>query len=209
MNVLELQNVHKRLGRRVVLAGASLAFSGPGVLALRGENGAGKSTLLRLVAGILQTDDGRILIDGKDLDRDRVGALGALGYVPEAADLPPQLTVRELAALVASLKRTSVADDATVARLGAAEVLDRPLGALSLGQRRRALLLAALASDPPLLALDEPSNGLDVEGVRMLIDLLKERTRNGRAAIVATHDREFADEIATEHAELTSGMLRR
>ncbi len=207
MIALELRDVHKRLGRRVVLAGASRVFAGPGVLVVRGENGAGKSTLLRLVAGILQTDAGTILIDGKDLDRDRVGALGALGYVPEAADLPPELTVRELAALVASLKRCAPADDAIVERLGARDLLDRPLGKLSLGQRRRALLLAALVGDPPLLALDEPSNGLDMEGVAMLVELLKERTAKGRAAIVATHDREFADAIATERAELAGGVL--
>jgi ABC-type multidrug transport system ATPase subunit len=209
VSALVLDGVDKRLGRRVVLAGASLIFDGPGVLALRGENGAGKSTLLRLVAGVIQTDAGRIRIDDKDLDRDRVSALAALGYVPEAAELPPLLTVRELTALVVSLKRCAPAGDALALRLGADAILDRPLGALSLGQRRRALLLAALVGDPALLALDEPSNGLDVEGVRMLIDLLKERSERGRAAIVATHDAAFADAIATERAELVGGKVVR
>ena len=140
--------------------------------------------------------------------RDRVRALRALGYAPESAELPPSLTAGELVALVASLKRCAAPAPSLVERLGAETLLERPLGALSLGQRRRVLLLAAWVGDPPLLALDEPSNGLDPEGVLVLADLLRERTRNGKAAVVATHDAAFADAIATAHLELADGILR-
>src|SRR5262249_21628906 len=132
-------------------------------------------------------------------------ALRHVGYAPEAAELPPHLGVGELVALVAALKRCSLPPAALVERLGVGPLLKQRLGALSLGQRRRAGLLAALVGDPELLLLDEPTNGLDADGIAMLAGLLREREEAGRAAMVATHDRAFIARVAVAEVEIRAG----
>lgn len=205
--ILTTTGVSKRYGGRVVVDSVSLRFQGPGVLVVRGENGAGKSTLLSMIAGVLAPDAGRIAIGGHDLGSARERALRGLGYAPDRLDLPPELTTFELARLVTILKKAVPPPAALVERTGARAFWNDRLGALSLGQRRRAALLVATIGDPALLVLDEPTNGLDVGGLDMLAALLVERVAEGRSAIVATHDTGFADRIASAIVELSSGRL--
>lgn len=206
--ILETTSLTKRYAGRLVVASVSLRFPGPGVLVIRGENGAGKSTLLSMLAGVLTPDSGRILLAGHDLGRDRRRALQSIGYAPDRLDLPPELTTRELVSLVTTLKNTAPAPESLLERLGARPFWNDRLGALSLGQRRRTALLLALLGSPPLLILDEPTNGLDAGALDMLAGLLRERTAAGGSAVLATHDTAFADRIADARAELHGGRLR-
>jgi ABC-2 type transport system ATP-binding protein len=205
--ILSTTSLTKRYGGRLVVSGASLRFEGPGVLVVRGENGAGKSTLLAMIAGVLAPDSGQILIAGNDLAGHREGALRHLGYAPDRLDLPPELTTAELASLVTTLKRAAPPEKALIERVGARAFWGDRLGALSLGQRRRAALLVACIGDPSLLVLAEPTNGLDAGGLDMLAELLRERVALGRSAIVATHDAAFAERIAGARVELCGGRL--
>ncbi|MFO0586128.1 MAG: ABC transporter ATP-binding protein [Polyangiaceae bacterium] len=205
--VLEIADVVKRYAGRLVLDRATFRFEGPGVLVVRGDNGAGKSTLLSIVAGALSADAGRVAVCGRDLGADRVGALRKLGYAPDRMELPLELTTFELLSLVAALKGVAPPGDAWIDRIGARSFLGDRLGALSLGQRRRAVLLAALTGDPSLLVLDEPTNGLDLAGLAMLRALLRERTEQGHSTVLATHDAVFAAEVADARVELSEGRL--
>lgn len=205
--LLEVRGVRKRLGGRWVLDGVSLEWPGPGVIVIAGENGAGKSTLLRIVAGILAADEGTVTIAGSMLQRRRELALAHLGYAPDSGELPPYLTPNGLVALIATLKRAARPSPALIERLGVGSFLDQPLGSLSLGQRRRASLLAALTGDPELLVVDEPTNGLDAEGRAMLVALLQEREAAGGASLIATHDGPFIEAIARECHDLAQGKL--
>ncbi|HEX2574557.1 MAG TPA: ATP-binding cassette domain-containing protein, partial [Polyangia bacterium] len=138
---LEIERLRKWLGGRRVLDGLELVCEGTGVHAILGANGTGKSTLLRIVAGVLEPDGGAVRLDGRRLDvGDRAG-LRHLGYVPEAADPLPHLTVGELLALVTALKRAAAPRAELVERLGVQPTLGQRIGTLSLGQRRRAGLL--------------------------------------------------------------------
>jgi ABC-2 type transport system ATP-binding protein len=202
---LVVTDVRKILGGRPALEGVNIVWDRPGSLVVFGENGAGKSTLLRVVAGVLAADAGEVSLFGHRLSTSRVAALRHVGYAPEATDLPPQLGVGELIALVAALKGAPRPPPALAERLGVAPLLGKRLGALSLGQRRRAGLLAALVGDPDLLLLDEPTNGLDAAGIAMLVELLGERAAAGRAALVATHDRPFIERVAAETVEIRAG----
>jgi ABC-2 type transport system ATP-binding protein len=202
---LVVANVRKLLGGRLALDGASIVWDRPGTLVVCGQNGAGKSTLLRVVAGVLAADAGEVSLFGHRLAVARLAALRHVGYAPEAADLPPHLGVGELLALVAALKGAPRPPPALVERLGVSPLLGKRLGALSLGQRRRAGLLAALVGDPDLLLLDEPTNGLDAAGVATLAELLDEHRAGGCAALVATHDRPFIERVAAASVEIRAG----
>ncbi|EYF04543.1 ABC transporter ATP-binding protein [Chondromyces apiculatus] len=204
---LDLDGVRKRFGGREVLRGAALRAD-PGTLcALVGSNGVGKSTLLGVVAGILEPDAGTVTLDGASLLGRNAPARKRLGYVPESAAAPPHLAVRELLALVAALKHAALPADDLLERVGARATLDQLVGSLSLGQRRRACLAAALVGDPTLLVLDEPTNGLDPAGMTMLAELLREHAARGGIALVATHDLSFTEAIAARSVHLVGGCV--
>jgi ABC-type multidrug transport system ATPase subunit len=205
MTLLAVRGVRKLLGGRWALDGFDVTWDRPGTLVVFGENGAGKSTLLRVVAGILQADAGEVEIAGHRLTTARVLALRHVGFAPEASDLPPHLGVGEMVALVAALKRCGRPGPALIERLGVGPLLEKRFGALSLGQRRRAGLLAALVGDPALLLLDEPTNGLDAEGIETIATVLREREAAGQAALCATHDRAFIARVAAEVVEIRAG----
>jgi len=205
---LVIAELKKLLGGRLVLDGASLSAGRGEAVAIFGDNGAGKSTLLRILAGVLDADRGHATLDGASILGSRAPARAHVGYVPEAADAPAHLSPRELAALVAALKRVSLPDEALVDRLGLRAYWDRPFGGLSLGQRRRSCLCAALLGDVRLLLLDEPTNGLDAAGVRELAALVRERREADTTVLVATHDPGFAEAIAATRVRLSAGKLR-
>jgi ABC-2 type transport system ATP-binding protein len=205
--MLSVERLSKLLGGRKVLDEVTFDMSPGQTLALFGQNGAGKSTLLRILAGVVDADAGRATLGGDSLLDHRGAGRARIGYVPEAADAPPHMTPRELVALIASLKQTSLPDESLYTRLGIDSYADQLLGSLSLGQRRRSCLAAALVGDVRLLLLDEPTNGLDVSGVSMLADVLGEHARAGGYAVVATHDEAFAGMTNARRVRLIAGRV--
>jgi len=204
---LAIHNLDKRLGTREVLRGISLSMQADEVLVILGPNGSGKSTLLRLVAGIWEPDGGRIEVDGNPLSDGRLQARRLLGYVPDSADPLPDLLVEELISLVSKLKQAPLPAPALIDQLGVTPYLGQRLGSLSFGQRKRACLLSALIGNPVLLLLDEPSNGLDPEGVAMVIELIKSRKQEGLATLLATNDKPFAAGLPGRCLRIESGQL--
>src|SRR5690606_7299289 len=118
--------------------------------AITGENGAGKSTLLRILAGVLSPDAGAATLAGEPLIGRGARGRRRIGYVPEAADPPGRLSGRGVLDLVAALKRAPSASAELRHRLGLGPLLSRPIAAMSLGQRRRLCLAAALIGEPAL-----------------------------------------------------------
>ena len=175
--VLEMTGVTKRLGGRPILAGVDLSCAAGELALVLGENGAGKSTLLRIAAGIVEPDAGAVTIGGEPLAGGGVSARARLGYAPDTADAFPELSVRELIALVVALRGAAAPAEALRERLGVAEIWHQRLRTLSFGQVKRSYLLAALVGAPPLLILDEPSNGLDPAGMKEVRDLVRELGR--------------------------------
>lgn len=204
---LLVSGIGKLLGGRHVLEDVSFEVPPGRTLALFGQNGAGKSTLLRILAGVMDTDFGSATLDGDTLLEGRLAGRTRVGYVPEAADAPPHMTPRELLALVASLKRTGFPDSALLNRVGIQAYADQIVGSLSLGQRRRTCLAAALVGDVRLLLLDEPTNGLDSSGVRMLVDVLSDHSRAGGISVIATHDEPFATAMNAQRLRLVDGRI--
>ena len=142
--ILDVVGLRKRFGGREVLRGVTFSCASPENAVLLGSNGAGKSTLLRILAGVIEPEEGSATLDGASLlARDPV-IRARIGYVPEGADPPQHLTIAELLALVAALKRAPPLSPDLIDRLAVRPLLDQPIQSLSLGQRRRACLAAAL-----------------------------------------------------------------
>ncbi len=200
--VIEAARLRKRRGGRLVVEDVSFAVARGEVAALVGVNGAGKSTILSMVAGALSPDGGWIAVTGATSGRRR-----QLGYVPEAADPPGQLTGGELLALAAALRGAAALDEATRARLGVDALAGQRIERMSLGQRRRVCLAAALVGDPPALVLDEPDNGLDVDGLDALVALIAAATARGAAVLVATHDPAVRERLGAREILLEGGRL--
>jgi len=210
--ILSLHGVDKRLGGRAVLTGVTFACAAGEVAAITGENGSGKSTLLRIAVGLVEPDRGNVTIGGLPVTGASGQARALLGYLPDATDVLPELSVAELIALVQTFKRVggSTGDAAVAtlrARVGADEIWQQRLATLSFGQRKRALLLAALVGAPPLLVLDEPTNGLDGGGTRLIRDLVDDRRQSGRATVVATNDAHLVEELSATRWQLAGGRL--
>lgn len=207
VEVLQVRELCKRRGRRMVIDELSMTCESGEITILTGDNGAGKSTLLALVGGVLSADRGSITIAGTDLRLRPRAARQSLGYVPEAANPPGYMTGAELYALVCRLKGAAPLSAETSQALGLERLTHARIERLSLGERRRVCLGAALIGEPSLLVLDEPTNGLDLGGVATLLEILRERKARGAAILIATHDRVFADEVADIRLHLRDGQF--
>lgn len=156
----------------------SLRAENGSITGLLGANGAGKTTTLRMLAGLMQPDSGRLLIDGRDVRLQRAAALAQLGMLSDARGLYPRLTARENIVYFARLHGLSDAHAQTRADLLAdlldmRPLLDRATEGFSQGERVKTALARALVHDPANIVLDEPTNGLDVQATRALRETLR------------------------------------
>ena len=200
-NLVNLEDVHKSFGRRPLLDGVSLGIGVGERVGVVGRNGGGKSTLLQVMAGIEPADLGRVT---------RASGL-RLGLLSQSADIDPRHTVREHVLADSPNQdwvRQAATRDVLEHLLGGFDdaVLDRELGQLSGGERRRAELARLLISDLDLLLLDEPTNHLDLEAVFWLAQYLN--AQRDLAVVVVTHDRWFLDEVGLRMWEVVDGSVQ-
>jgi len=193
---LSLTAVCKSYGRKTVLDDVTQSFP-PGLTLLVGPSGAGKSTLLRILATAEKPTRGMLAWDGAALPGARGALRRVLGYAPQAVDLPEDLTAREFALHMASLKGLNAreADAQFVAvsdAIGLHADINNRISSFSGGMRRRLIFAQALLGAPQLLALDEPTAELDGETARKLSALVLERAREA-VVVMTTH---LADELA-------------
>jgi ABC-2 type transport system ATP-binding protein len=161
------------------------------IVGFLGPNGAGKSTTLRVVAGFLGATAGRVTLAGYDITENPTEARAAVGYMPEAVPLYPEMRVREYLAFRAELKRVPrkkrrEAVDKAMRRSRVHGVADKLIGHLSKGYRQRVGLADALVAEPPILVLDEPTAGLDPNQIREVRALVRDLAKE-HAVLVSTH----------------------
>jgi ABC-2 type transport system ATP-binding protein len=210
--MLQMRGVRKSYRGTPALAGVDLEIRQGQVLALLGPNGAGKTTLVSLVAGLLRPDAGTIHVGGADVARNLSTIRQAVGLAPQDLGLYLPLTGREnlsffgeINGLTGRALTRRIEDLADLFRLE--HLLDRPAHAMSGGEQRRVHTAIALIHDPPLLLLDEPTAGVDVETRRAVLSAVRQMAQRGAAICYTTHYMPEVEDLDATVAILDRGRV--
>jgi ABC-2 type transport system ATP-binding protein len=190
---IETTGLMKRYGDFVAVDGLSLAVREGEVFGLLGPNGAGKTTTILMLLGLTEPSAGQARILGCDPTREPLKVKSLVGYLPDAVGFYEDLSARENLMFTAELngiprKVAAPRIDALLERVGLAEVRDKPAGQFSRGMRQRLGIADVLIKNPRLVILDEPTIGLDPDGTRALLDLIRELSHeDGITVLLSSH----------------------
>jgi len=199
-----------RTPERTALKGIDMTIPSGSLFGLLGPNGAGKSTLINIMAGLVTKTAGTVRVWGRDIDADPRGARSAIGVVPQELNIDPFFTPRELLDLHAGLygvPKSERRTDAILAAVGLSDKADAYARTLSGGMRRRLMVAKAMVHAPPVLVLDEPTAGVDIELRRMLWDQVRALNRAGTTVLLTTHYLEEAEELCDTIAIINHGAV--
>jgi ABC-2 type transport system ATP-binding protein len=211
--VIEFDHVTRTYATKTAVSDLSLAIPRGELFALLGPNGAGKTTTIRMLVGLLRPSRGTIRVCGYDVVKDPRHAHLHIGYVPDEPCLYDKLTGREFLWFIADMfgmPRHLAAQriDREIEHFELAEFADDLAESYSLGMKQRLVFAASLMHDPDVLILDEPMVGLDPRSVRIVKDLLQERTREGMTVFMSTHTLAMAEELADRIGIMVRSQLR-
>ena len=208
---IKINGIHKSFGSLHALKGIDLIIEQGEFFALLGPNGAGKSTLISILAGLIKPSSGDISVMGFDVVNQYQQARQLLGVVPQELVFDPFFNVREMLRFQAGYFGRGPENDAWVDEvlegLGLADKAHTNMRQLSGGMKRRALIAQALAHKPPVIVLDEPTAGVDVELRQMLWEFIKKLNRDGHTIILTTHYLEEAEQLCKNIAIIDKGQI--
>jgi ABC-2 type transport system ATP-binding protein len=208
MSAIEIRNVRKRYKDLQALKGVSFTVEQGEFFGLLGPNGAGKTTLISILAGLARADEGSITVHGHHVVDDFRLARRALGVVPQELVFDPFFTVRETLRLQSGyfgLKNNDKWIDEVMENLDLSPKADVNMRALSGGMKRRVLVAQALVHKPPVIVLDEPTAGVDVELRQTLWKFISRLNREGHTVVLTTHYLEEAQDLFVEQGTETHG----
>ena len=209
--MIKTEHLSKRYESLVAVNDVSFQV-GPGeVLGFLGPNGAGQTTTMRMLAGFVTPSAGTASICGHDIATDPLGAKASLGYLPEGAPTYGEMTVRRFLDFIADLRRLEgdrrrARLDYVIQRLQLSSVLEQSIETLSKGFRRRVGLAQAIVHDPPVLILDEPTDGLDPNQKHEVRTLINEMARD-KIIVISTHILEEVDAVCTRAIIIARGRI--
>lgn len=208
---IQINNIHKSYGNLQALKGVDLTIAQGEFFALLGPNGAGKSTLISILAGLIKPSAGNISVMGFDVVNQYQQARQLLGIVPQELVFDPFFNVREMLRFQAGYFGRGPENDAWVDEilegLGLAEKAHVNMRKLSGGMKRRALIAQALAHKPPVIVLDEPTAGVDVELRQMMWEFIKKLNHAGHTIILTTHYLEEAETLCSRVGMMKQGEI--
>jgi ABC-2 type transport system ATP-binding protein len=200
--VLEVQELTKYFGSRIAVDGVTFKVNSGEIVGYLGPNGAGKSTTVKMLVGMLKPSKGRILIDGRQTEKELVKYKARVGYVPEEAVLYSHLSGYEYLQLVGRLR--GIEEEELIRKIDALLkvcFLDvykhSPIVSYSKGMKQKIMMIAALLHNPDVLILDEPFSGLDVSSVLMFRKLLQSLAGEGKAILFSSHALEIIEKICS------------
>ena len=215
--MLQLEGLHKSFGELHVLRGIDLEVRGGSVVCVIGPSGSGKSTLLRCVNLLEPPDEGRILLEGKEITGGGAGDIDfvrrRVGIVFQQFNLFPHksaiqnVSLAQQKVLGRSREEAKAKAEALLARVGLADKLDEYPERLSGGQQQRVAIARALAMDPHVMLFDEVTSALDPELIKEVLDVMRELASEGMTMVVVTHEMRFARDVGDNVVFMDGGVI--
>lgn len=206
MDYIRLKNVEKKIKGTEVLKGVNLTVKQGDIVGIRGINGSGKTMILRAIAGLIRVD-GSVEIGGKKMEPGEFP--NDIGVLIEMPGFLPEFTGKKNLQLLGMLQEGVMEKDIDEAMtsVGLNPLDRRHYRKYSLGMKERLGIAQAILKKPKLILLDEPTNGIDSDGIQMLKKLLPNLKKEGSTIVVASHDREFLDAVTSQCYEMKEGQL--
>ncbi|MFF2888602.1 ABC transporter ATP-binding protein [Paenibacillus sp. NPDC057967] len=205
---VHMEKVHKAFKGKTVIEELQLSISRGESVALCGGNGAGKSTLLRMLAGIMRPTSGTITVNGLRWGEDRRRYARQIGFMPDDYRFTPGLTAMDTMIFWAKLRglgKKSAADALDL--VGLSDTGSKPVASFSKGMRQRVLFAQAMLAEPPLMMMDEPTNGLDPYWMESFVGLVREASARGQTILFSTHQLQIAEALADRIVFLRDGHI--
>ncbi|HEY8509516.1 MAG TPA: ABC transporter ATP-binding protein [Steroidobacteraceae bacterium] len=209
--MIKTEHLTKRYGPLTAVNDVTFEVRPGDVLGFLGPNGAGKTTTMRMLAGFITPTSGKASICGHDVETNPLAAKACLGYLPEGAPSYGEMSVRRFLEFIADLRKLKGETrrkrlDHVIGRLQLEKVLDQTIETLSKGFRRRVGLAQAMMHDPPVLILDEPTDGLDPNQKHEVRTLINEMSRD-KITVISTHILEEVDAVCNRVIIIARGQV--
>jgi len=201
MSILKVEKISKQFGQLKAVDELSFEVAAGEVFGFLGQNGSGKSTTIRMLLSLIHPTSGTIELFGKSLQKERNQILEQVGAIIERPDLYPYLSAREHLQLFAKVRKQKINANAIEDTLDKVGLLDRAkdkVQTFSLGMKQRLGIAIALVHNPQLIILDEPTNGLDPQGIADIRKLIQDLAKEGKTILVSSHLLAEIEQVATQ-----------
>lgn len=204
---LEIINLTKKFGEQTALNNINIEIKKNEIIGLLGPNGAGKSTLMKSIVGVLKTEEGQILFNGKDITENDIETKQKIGFLPENNPLYLEMYVKEYLQFVADIHKISKEKvDAVIDLVGITPEKSKKISQLSKGYKQRIGLAQAILHEPDLLILDEPTNGLDPNQIVEIRNVIKEIGKE-KTVLLSTHIMQEVEALCTRVILIHQGNI--
>lgn len=209
--MLEVRDLYKNFGHIRAVQGVSFSVKKGEVLGFLGPNGAGKTTTMRMVTGFIPPSSGTALICGHDITENPVEAKTQIGYLPENAPAYDSMTVEHFLRFVAKIRGFTGSElqeriMSAIEKCHLEKVVNQSINTLSKGYRQRTCFAQAILHDPPVLIMDEPTDGLDPNQKHTVRDMIKKMSSE-KSIIISTHILEEVDAVCTRAIIINNGQI--
>lgn len=211
--MIEIKNVSKSYnGKKKALDNVSFKVNDGEIFAFIGHNGAGKTTLIKMIIGILDFDEGDILIDNKSIKTNTIECKKIMSYVPDNPDMYENMKAIDFINFVCDMYETPYEIrknniDKYAKMFELTDKLNNDISSFSHGMKQKVALIAALAHDPKILIMDEPFVGLDPKAVYDVKEIMKEMTKSGKTIFFSTHILDVAEKLCDRVAIIKNGKI--
>ena len=211
--MIEIKNVSKTYnGKKKVLKNVSFKIESGEIFAFIGHNGAGKTTMIKSIMGILDFEEGDILIDGKSIKEEPLECKRIMAYVPDNPDLYENMKAIDFINFICDMYEVpeSIRRENTLKYAKMFEIEDKlndDISSFSHGMKQKVALIAALAHNPKVLIMDEPFVGLDPKAVYDVKEIMKEMTKSGKTIFFSTHILDVAEKLCDRVAIIKNGKI--
>jgi ABC-2 type transport system ATP-binding protein len=210
--MIDIKNVSKWYGKKKALDRVSFTVNRGEIFAFIGHNGAGKTTLIKAICGILDFDEGKILIDGKSIKNDPIGCKKKMAYIPDDPELYEDMKaisyinfVCDMYDVPTNVRKQNIMRYAEMFEMK--EELNNTIKSFSHGMKQKVALIAALSHEPKILIMDEPFVGLDPKAIFDMKEIMKEVVKGGGTVFFSTHILDMAEKLCNRVAIVKNGQI--